>query len=493
MNRRATDALAAAIRRACEPELALLRACLLKQANPLLVVNVDAPLTPSPPDAPQDPRARKAAAQRKWREKKRDGRPPSKEFPPPVDPERLRKAREIYAAGGSNRDIRRETGLGMGTIIQYRQAEGWTRAEGATLPTKGRRRADPAEVVAEARRLYEAEWLGVKAIAQRLGLSSAGKVETWRLTDGWQRRPKPKAAEVPPPAPPPSEIMATSAPKPVDSVGVAVPVQSRPAGESADRPLPQPADPEPGRAAPPAFVSRAPALRRVADYLFDQLRADGIGQATAANRVARLSDEELLDQANHRRARRRLLLFAADGTLVPQPEDQAPATPVRHIAPRGTGVAPSVVFPRPRTSQPLADLPAEQEAILRAGWADPNKSHRDIANEIGLRQDQVALHARRLDLGAKAQRPSGATAHFQRASAPREAPPPDVTMLEPVPATLDAAQDWLIEDLVRADKVTQAEAEDRTVAMPAKRLVAEVNRRRIALGLSPYFLTERAA
>jgi hypothetical protein len=493
MNRRATDVLAAAIRRAFEPELALLRAWLLKQANPPFVVSLDEPprvLGPSASPAPrgQDPRAKKAAAQRKWREKKRGGRPPSKGFPPPVDPERLRKAREIYARGGSSRDIRRETGLGAGTVKQYREAEGWSRAAGVAEPGKGRRRADPPDVVAEARRLYEVEWLGVKAIAQRLKLSSAGKVQAWLFADGWRRQPKPKSPEM---DPPPSELPATSAAKPVDSVGVAAPVQNAPAANRADRKLPPPADPAPARVVPPAFVGRAPALRRVADYLFDQLRVEGVGQAAAANRVARLPDEELLDQANHRRARRRLSLFGIDGSLVLEPGEQPPvaptegpaaASPVRKDA--AAAPRPPAVPTRPRGA-PMRGLTEAQEADLRAGWPDAARTRRDVATAVGMTEAEVIAHAQRLGLGAKAQGPA--------ASQPREALPPDTAALEAVPASLDTAQDWLIEDLVRADKVKQGEAEDRAVAMPAKRLFAEVNRRRVALGLSPYFLSERAA
>lgn len=72
---------------------------------------------------------------------------------------------------------------------------------------------------------------------------------------------------------------------------------------------------EDGPENPPLPVFAVPdALRAVADWLYDALRFDGLAPADAQRRVAEIGfGEELLAEANRRRARRRLAPFGADG------------------------------------------------------------------------------------------------------------------------------------------------------------------------------------
>lgn len=77
-------------------------------------------------------------------------------------------------------------------------------------------------------------------------------------------------------------------------------------------------------------------------------------------------------------------------------------------------------------------------------------------------------------------------------SAPPPAPPP---RLEPVPAALEDARDWLYEEMLRerGGRATHAEIEQRLAPLTPRGVLAECNVRRLRHGLPPFFVAGRAA
>lgn len=82
-----------------------------------------------------------------------------------------------------------------------------------------------------------------------------------------------------------------------------------------------------------------------------------------------------------------------------------------------------------------------------------------------------------------------------RASAPALAKPPALGQLEPVPASIEDAKDWLYEELVRerGKRANHAEIEARIAMFTPTGLLREVNTRRLRHGLPPYVISGRAS
>lgn len=78
---------------------------------------------------------------------------------------------------------------------------------------------------------------------------------------------------------------------------------------------------------------------------------------------------------------------------------------------------------------------------------------------------------------------------------PTPASPVDPLILEPVPASIEDARDWLYEELLRerGKRASHAEIEARLALFTPPGLLAECNARRLRHGLPPYSIAARAA
>ncbi len=77
---------------------------------------------------------------------------------------------------------------------------------------------------------------------------------------------------------------------------------------------------------------------------------------------------------------------------------------------------------------------------------------------------------------------------------PNEAPPPDLSALEAVPASIEDATNWLYEELLRerGARAKHAEIEQRLALFTPRGLLTECNTRRVRHGLPPYAIAARA-
>lgn len=157
-------------------------------------------------------------------------------------------------------------------------------------------------------------------------------------------------------------------------------------------------------------------------------------------------------------------LAVMDGAAVMR----APAPAPDHIADT------TKMAPPPSETIAESDQPADE--AFRAAWADPALRREDVARRFGMRPDKALAHAKALGLGVKP---------VLRMNEPAAAPPPDLSALEPVDATIEDARDWLYAELHR-QKLGHAEIEARLAIFTAPGLLAECNAHRLKQGLSPY-------
>lgn len=100
-----------------------------------------------------------------------------------------------------------------------------------------------------------------------------------------------------------------------------------------------------------------------------------------------------------------------------------------------------------------------------------------------------------LDREAPGWRDAAPPASVAASSTPNAPKPPALGQLEPVPASIKDAEDWLYEEVVRerGKRANHAEIEARIAMFTPDGLLREVNARRLKHGLPPYVISGRAA